>query len=68
MNRDKLQRAGKDNLFLKLLFGWEKPVVPKTLDEQERLGNPSVNHNYTCRTASVSDTVKHQWGQVHDVP
>lgn len=38
MNRDKLQRAGKDNLFLKLLFGWEKPVVPKTLDEQERLG------------------------------
>lgn len=42
VNRDRLQRAGEDNLFVRLLYAKDKPQIPKTLDEQEKLGMPSV--------------------------
>ena len=38
LNRDRLQRAGEDNLFVRLLYAKDKPQIPKTLDEQEKLG------------------------------
>ena len=38
MNRDKLQRAGEDNLFVKLLYAKDKPQQPKNQAEQEKLG------------------------------
>ncbi|KAL3159305.1 hypothetical protein ABBQ32_011259 [Trebouxia sp. C0010 RCD-2024] len=38
VNRDRLQRAGEDNLFVRLLYAKDKPQIPKTLDEQEKLG------------------------------
>lgn len=40
VNRDRLQRAGEDNLFVRLLYAKDKPQIPKTLDEQEKLGMP----------------------------
>ena len=38
VNRDKLQRAGEDNLFVRLLYAKDKPQPVKTRDEQEKLG------------------------------
>jgi hypothetical protein len=38
INRAKLQRAGKDNLFVRLLYGKDRPRIPATLEEQERIG------------------------------
>lgn len=38
VNRDKLQRAGEDNLFVRLLYAQDKPQPVKTRDEQEKLG------------------------------
>eukprot|EP00884_Botryococcus_braunii_P006700 jgi/Botrbrau1/16030/Bobra.7_2s0004.2 len=38
LNRAKLQRSGKDNLFVKLLYSKDKPVNVNSIDEQERLG------------------------------
>ena len=38
LNRDKLQRAGEDNLFVRLLYAKDKPQIPKNQDEQEKLG------------------------------
>ena len=38
VNRDKLQRAGEDNLFVRLLYAKDKPQLAKTRDEQEKLG------------------------------
>ena len=41
LNRDKLQRAGEDNLFVRLLYAKDKAQNPKNQDEQEKLGMPS---------------------------
>ena len=41
LNRDKLQRAGEDNLFVRLLYAKDKPQTPKNRDEQEKLGMPT---------------------------
>lgn len=38
INRAKLQRAGKDNIFVRLLYGKDKPRIPQTMEEQERIG------------------------------
>lgn len=38
VNRDKLQRAGEDNLFVRLLYAKDKAQAPKNQDEQEKLG------------------------------
>ena len=38
INRAKLQRAGKDNIFVKVLYGKDKARVPDTVAEQERIG------------------------------
>lgn len=38
VNRDKLQRAGEDNLFVRLLYAKDKPQIAQTRDEQEKLG------------------------------
>ena len=38
INRAKLQRAGKDNIFVRLLYGKDKARVPDTVAEQERIG------------------------------
>ena len=38
INRAKLQRAGEDNVFVKLLYGKDKARVPGTIAEQERIG------------------------------
>ncbi len=40
VNRDKLQRAGEDNLFVRLLYAKDKPQKPENQDEQEKLGKP----------------------------
>ena len=40
LNRDKLQRAGEDNLFVRLLYAKDKAQIPKNQDEQEKLGVP----------------------------
>ena len=40
LNRDKLQRAGEDNLFVRLLYAKDKAQTPKNQDEQEKLGMP----------------------------
>lgn len=41
LNRSKLQRAGKDNLFVKLAYGKDEKVVAAATNEQERLGKIS---------------------------
>lgn len=41
LNRDKLQRAGEDNLFVRLLYAKDKAQTPKNQDEQEKLGMPT---------------------------
>ena len=38
INRDKLQRAGEDNLFVRLLYAKDKAQQVNTRDEQEKLG------------------------------
>ncbi|EIE23551.1 hypothetical protein COCSUDRAFT_28911 [Coccomyxa subellipsoidea C-169] len=38
INRAKLQRAGKDNLFVRLLYGKDAPRNLQSMEEQERLG------------------------------
>ncbi|KAL0048122.1 hypothetical protein WJX82_008210 [Trebouxia sp. C0006] len=38
VNRDKLQRAGEDNLFVRLLYAKDKAQKPTNQDEQEKLG------------------------------
>ena len=38
VNRDKLQRAGEDNLFVRLLYAKDKAQKPRNQDEQEKLG------------------------------
>jgi hypothetical protein len=38
VNRDKLQRAGEDNLFVRLLYAKDRPQKPRNQDEQEKLG------------------------------
>lgn len=38
VNRDKLQRAGEDNLFVRLLYAKDTAQKPRNQDEQERLG------------------------------
>ena len=38
INRAKLQRAGKDNLFVRLLYGKDAPRNLQSIKEQERLG------------------------------
>lgn len=38
INRAKLQRAGKDNIFVRLLYGKDKPRIPKDIEEQEKFG------------------------------
>ena len=38
INRAKLQRAGKDNLFVRLLYGKDAPRKLQSMEEQERLG------------------------------
>ena len=44
LNRDKLQRAGEDNLFVRLLYAKDKAQTPKNQDEQEKLGMPHDPH------------------------
>ena len=39
INRAKLERAGKDNLFVKTLYGKDKPVIPQSIEEQQRIGD-----------------------------
>lgn len=41
LNRNKLQRAGEDNLFVRLLYAKDKAQTPKNQDEQEKLGMPT---------------------------
>ena len=41
INRAKLERAGEDNTFVKLLYGKDRAVIPQTIEEQQRLG---ANH------------------------
>ena len=38
VNRDKLQRAGEDNLFVQLLYAKDRAQKPRNQDEQEKLG------------------------------
>jgi hypothetical protein len=38
INRAKLQRAGKDNLFVRLLYGKDRPRIPRDMQEQEKFG------------------------------
>lgn len=38
INRDKLQRAGEDNLFVRLLYAKDKAQQVRNRDEQEKLG------------------------------
>ncbi|CAL5224815.1 g7564 [Coccomyxa viridis] len=38
INRAKLERAGKDNLFVKTLYGKDKPMIPQSIEEQQRIG------------------------------
>ncbi|KAK9829002.1 hypothetical protein WJX72_003330 [[Myrmecia] bisecta] len=38
VDRPRLQRAGSDNLFCKLLFAFDKPQNPQSMAEQESLG------------------------------
>ena len=42
VNRDKLQRAGEDNLFVRLLYAKDQAQAPKNQDEQEKLGGHSI--------------------------
>ncbi len=48
VNRDKLQRAGEDNLFVRLLYAKDRAQKPRNQDEQEKLGKQvmtdSVSH------------------------
>ena len=39
INRAKLERAGKDNAFVKLLYGKDEAMIPKTIEEQQRIGD-----------------------------
>lgn len=43
VNRDKLQRAGEDNLFVRLLYAKDKAQPVKTRDEQEKLGKATAS-------------------------
>ena len=38
INRAKLERAGKDNVFVKLLYGKDRARAPQTIEEQQRIG------------------------------
>ena len=38
INRAKLQRAGKDNLFVRLLYGKDTPRNLQSMEEQEKVG------------------------------
>ena len=38
INRAKLERAGKDNVFVKLLYGKDRALVPQSIEEQQRIG------------------------------
>lgn len=38
INRAKLERAGKDNVFVKLLYGKDRAMVPQSIEEQQRIG------------------------------
>ena len=38
INRAKLERAGKDNVFVKLLYGKDRAMVPQSMEEQQRIG------------------------------
>ena len=38
INRAKLERAGKDNIFVKLLYGKDRAMVPQSIEEQQRIG------------------------------
>ena len=42
VNRDKLQRAGEDNLFVRLLYAKDKAQKPTNQDEQEKLGKQVI--------------------------
>ena len=51
VNRDKLQRAGEDNLFVRLLYAKDQAQAPKNQDEQEKLGGHSIRFaraGYLC--------------------
>ena len=55
INRDKLQRAGEDNLFVRLLFGKDKPQPVKNQDEQEKLGIPiKLSCGHVCIHGCIS--------------
>ena len=42
INRAKLERAGKDNVFVKLLYGKDRAMVPQSIEEQQRIGRVLV--------------------------
>ncbi len=57
VNRDKLQRAGEDNLFVRLLYAKDRPQKPRNQDEQEKLGKQVLNDctlNQYCCTHCVN--------------
>ncbi len=47
VNRDKLQRAGEDNLFVRLLYAKDKAQKPRNQDEQEKLGKQVMSDSVT---------------------
>ena len=46
VNRDKLQRAGEDNLFVRLLYAKDKAQKPRNQDEQEKLGEQVMTDSF----------------------
>ena len=46
VNRDKLQRAGEDNLFVRVLYAKDKAQKPRNQDEQEKLGEQVMTDSF----------------------
>lgn len=60
INRAKLLRAGKDNLFVKLLFAKEKPVIPQNEREQQIIGKRQLTACYPRTLACVASAMTSQ--------
>lgn len=55
VNRDKLQRAGEDNLFVRLLYAKDQAQLPKNQEEQAKLGGHSIHCARAVIFVSVLD-------------
>ena len=50
INRAKLERAGKDNLFVKTLYGKDEAIVPQSIEQTQRIGEAQYYHAQEVQT------------------